>query len=524
MMNKHMKFSTGDKIPASEKLLGDIPLVGEVSFSEFEETPPEIKGKPIICSNCGAILTNVKDVQTNAKVGTFFNCQFCGTVNVIDPKDLPHNINAYTGWLIPPDTTRPDFGKGIQKGNSLIAALDVSGSMSGAKIEGVKQSLISTLKAYAKSKGDALFGLVTFESNLRIYSPDGEVIETMGGDMLYDVKAIEKKVADNNWVKKQLPKMTIETTGKDWQKTIQKMVALSSTALGPAVVAARIMSLAAGTGRILVLTDGMANAGIGSLSGASPEGKKFYTKIGNELKKNGIVLDIVGIAGQGSLELKTLALMPEITGGDLFYADLSELQDSFGLIAGDEIIGRNARIKLIVPDEIEISTVSGLGTRELDYKRGDDISLGGLTKSRSISFEFKPKKKVKDRKKVPVQVQIRYRDEDDNERVRVIEKILEVSEIKEELEKSLDADLIAGYTVQRAAQVMQRDRKEGKKIMADMRSTLARAAPMAKEAQMYLNDEIEEMDEIMAEEEAGAASANDMVQAKASRMSKKRKK
>ncbi|MHA1530600.1 MAG: hypothetical protein ACTSR6_01220, partial [Candidatus Heimdallarchaeota archaeon] len=221
---------------------------------------------------------------------------------------------------------------------------------------------------------------------------------------------------------------------------------------------------------------------------------------------------------------KTLALMPEITGGDLFYADLSELQDSFGLIAGDEIIGRNARIKLIVPDEIEISTVSGLGTRELDYKRGDDISLGGLTKSRSISFEFKPKKKVKDRKKVPVQVQIRYRDEDDNERVRVIEKILEVSEIKEELEKSLDADLIAGYTVQRAAQVMQRDRKEGKKIMADMRSTLARAAPMAKGAQMYLNDEIEEMDEIMAEEEAGAASADDMVQAKASRMSKKRKK
>jgi len=523
-MDKHMKFSTGDKIPASEKLLGDIPLVGEVSFSEFEEAKPEIKGKPIICSNCGAILTNVKDVQTNAKVGTFFNCQFCGTVNVIDPKDLPHNIDAYIGWLIPPDTTRPDFGKGIQKGNSLIAALDVSGSMSGAKIEGVKQSLISTLKAYAKSKGDALFGLVTFESNLRIYSPDGEVVETMGGDMLYDVKAIEKKVAENNWVKRQLPKMTIETTGKDWQKTIQKMVALSSTALGPAVVAARIMSLAAGTGRILILTDGMANAGIGSLSGASPEGKKFYTIIGNELKKNGIVLDIVGIAGQGSLELKTLALMPEITGGDLFYADLSELQDSFGLIAGDEIIGRNARIKLIVPDEIEISTVSGLGTRELDYKRGDDISLGGLTKSRSISFEFKPKKKVKDRKKVPVQVQIRYRDEDDNERVRVIEKILEVSEIKEELEKSLDADLIAGYTVQRAAQVMQRDRKEGKKIMADMRSTLARAAPMAKGAQMYLNDEIEEMDEIMAEEEAGAASADDMVQAKASRMSKKRKK
>ncbi|NPE08701.1 MAG: VWA domain-containing protein [Asgard group archaeon] len=524
MMNKHMKFSTGDKIPASEKLLKDIPLVGEVSFSEFEETKDEIKGKPIICSNCGAILTNVKDVQTDAKVGTFFNCQFCGTVNVVDPKDLPHNINAYSGWLIPPDTTKPDFGKGIQKGNSLIAALDVSGSMGGAKIEGVKQSLVSTLKAYGKTKADALFGLVTFESNLRIYSPDGEVVLVLGGDILYDVKAIEKEVTNNSWVKKQLPKMTIKSTGKEWQRTIQKMQALSSTALGPAVVAARIMSLVAGTGRVLLLTDGMANEGIGSLSGASPEGKKFYTMIGNALKDSGIVLDIVGIAGQGSLELKTLALMPEITGGDLFYADLSELQDSFGMIAGDEIIGRNARIKLIVPDEIELSTVSGAGTRELDYKRGDDISLGGLTKSRSIAFEFKPKKSVKDRKKVPVQVQIRYKDEDDNERIRVIEEELEVSEIKEELEKSLDADLIAGYTVQRAAQVMQNDRKKSKEMMADMRQTLARAAPAAKAAQAYLDDELEEMDEIMAEEEAGATRSADMVQAKSYRMSKKRKK
>jgi len=204
--------------------------------------------------------------------------------------------------------------------------------------------------------------------------------------------------------------------------------------------------------------------------------------------------------------------------------DLSELQDSFGLIAGDEIIGRNARIKVIVPDEIEISTVSGAGTRDLHYKRGDDISLGGLTKSRSISFEFKTKKKIKDRKKVPVQVQVRYKDEDDNERIRVIEKELEVSEIKEELEKNLDADLIAGYTVQRAAQIMQEDRKKSKRMMAGMRSTLARAAPAAIAAQEYLADELEEMDEIIAEEEAGTSRAADMVQAKASRMSKKRKK
>ncbi|NHJ83967.1 MAG: hypothetical protein FK734_00810, partial [Asgard group archaeon] len=166
-MVKGIKFSTGDKIPASEKLLDDIPLVGELSFSELDDAKPDIKGKPISCSHCGAILTNITLIQTDSKVGTFFNCQYCGSVNVIDPKDLPTNINAYAGWLIPPDKIKTDFGAGLQKGNSLIAALDVSGSMSGSKIEGVKQSLISTLKSYSKSKPDALFGMVTFEDNLR---------------------------------------------------------------------------------------------------------------------------------------------------------------------------------------------------------------------------------------------------------------------------------------------------------------------------------------------------------------------
>lgn len=519
-----MKFSTGTKIPASEKLLEDIPLVGELSFDEFEATKEGIKGKPISCSNCGAILTNIQNIATDNKIGTYFNCLFCGSVNVIDPKDLPDNIDINIEWFTPPDSTKQQFGEGVKKGNSLIAALDVSGSMSGAKLEGVKQSLISTLKAYSKSKADAIFGMVTFESALRIYSSDGEIVEQLAGDVLYDIKKIEKKVANNSWIKKQLPKMTIKSTSNDWQSTVRKMHSMGSTALGPAVIAARIMSLASGTGRILLLTDGMANEGIGSLSGASPEGKKFYKQIADEMKRNGIVLDIVGIQGHGSLELKTLAMLPEITGGDLFYADLSELQDSFSAIAGDQIIGRNARIKVIVPEGIELSNLSGAGALLSKIKKGEEVTLGGLTKSRSIAFEFAPKKKVKDQKKVTIQVQIRYKDEDDNERVRVIEQELEVTDDKKELEKSIDADLVAGYTVQRAAQVMQEDRKKSKAMLKQMKERLGSAAPKNIAVQEYLDEEIEDLDDIIEREAKGEPSAADAVQAASYRMVKKRKK
>ena len=179
---------------------------------------------------------------------------------------------------------------------------------------------------------------------------------------------------------------------------------------------------------------------------------------------------------------------------------------------------------MIVPQELELMHVSGMGTRTKKVNPGEDIAIGGLSRSRSISFELKPKKDIKKRKKVPVQIQIQYQDENDNERIRVIEKELEVTELKEELEKSLDADLIAGYTVQRAAQVMQSDRKRGKELMKTMQAKLKKAAPKAVAAQQYLEEEIEELDEIMLAEKRGMTQAADKIQANAYRMVKKRKK
>jgi hypothetical protein len=519
-MTKTVRFSTGNKIPDDKKLMKDIPLVGEITFEEFSSSEEVIKGKPIMCSNCGAIVTDISNIKKDPKVGTYFECEFCGSVIVIDPDSLPGAITENTEWLIAGES----FGKGIPKGNALIAALDVSGSMHGNKLEGVKHSLISTIKAYSKSKDDAIFGIVTFESSLRIYSPEGEIIKIISGDTLYDKKQIEKEVAKNSWVRKQLAKMSIKSTAKDWQETIKQMRTLGSTALGPAVVAAKVMNMYAGTGRILLLTDGMANVGLGSLSGASPEGKEFYENIGLELKKEGIILDIVGIAGQGSLELETLAKMPQLTGGDLFYVDLSELGDSFSMIAGDEILGRNAKIKIILPEEVELSNVSGTGVLERKIKRGEDIMIGGLTRSRSVAFEFEPTKKIKKRKKVPIQIQVRYKDDEDNERIRTFTRELEVTEAKKELEKELDADMIAGYTIQRAAQVMQKDRDESRKMMKNMQVQLQKVAPKAKNAQEYLHSEIEELDQLMEEEASGVARAQDAMQANVFRMSKKRKK
>ncbi|MEA2070123.1 MAG: hypothetical protein U9O98_02435 [Asgard group archaeon] len=89
--------------------------MGELSFNEFEVSEEAIKGKPIICTNCGAILTNVNSIKNDEKIGVYFKCLYCGSINKIDAENLPGNININYEWYVPPDTTKQKFGEGVKK-------------------------------------------------------------------------------------------------------------------------------------------------------------------------------------------------------------------------------------------------------------------------------------------------------------------------------------------------------------------------------------------------------------------------
>ena len=71
-----------DKKPSKPELY---PYIYSLSFKGLKKEVKKILDvKPIVCSQCGAILTDITSIQEDDKIGTYYKCKFCGTVNVIE--------------------------------------------------------------------------------------------------------------------------------------------------------------------------------------------------------------------------------------------------------------------------------------------------------------------------------------------------------------------------------------------------------------------------------------------------------
>jgi hypothetical protein len=83
----------------------------------------------------------------------------------------------------------------------------------------------------------------------------------------------------------------VEKLGDSWLEQVRALYTKGSTALGPALAAGVFVFLARkASGRILLLTDGLANVGFGRLEGdGAREGRAFYENMAKLCLKSNIV-------------------------------------------------------------------------------------------------------------------------------------------------------------------------------------------------------------------------------------------
>ena len=487
-------FKTSSKyFPADSKVLKDMPWVGRVSFVDIKDKVKEISTRPIMCSNCGAALTNPDLIQDSPSKGKTFNCEFCGTLNVI-PKDLMPGTDISEFMLGQLTTAKP-----ITE-DTLLSVIDISGSMGGGKLAAVKESLIRTVTDLGVNAPATTFGLLAFHTEVYCYDENMKKIFTLAGDMRYSVDEITKTV------EKHLKKVELKPLKKNkdkWVKNITKLRSLDMTALGPAMVAAYVIMKDRG-GRIILLTDGLANEGVGALEGSSTTGAQLYADLATKAANASIIIDVVGIKDPSAfMALEALAIMPMQTGGNMYYAEASELADAMAASSSDKVVARGVRMRVIAPAGVEVAEVSGLGTPSTEQlKQG--IRMGSVTEDREVYVRLEPSKKVK-QEEVPIQVQVSYMDEEGNQRMRVITKRVKVADKAEPIIETLDAELPATYAVQRAGEEQYRGEVAKSKKILEATQKAFRAvrskAPSNLEkaidkADKVLNDEILEAEQV----------------------------
>ena len=485
-----MLRTSSEAFPASKDIMSDIPYVLRVEFSHLAHETTKIVGKPIACHKCNGFLLSLDQIQEDPKVGKHFICPFCGTLNIIEGEIVVAGTD--TDFVIEPPKDTTDTGTGVLStgGKSFLALIDVSGSMSGANLAAVKRSLNTSIESLAANAPETMFGLIEFESTVVSRNLEtGEAI-TLPHDSFASLNAIMEST------KKLLDKIKLVNVGKNKDSLkghIQALRDQGGTALGPAAAMAFVIAKHRDVGRIVLLTDGLANEGIGALEGYQvTPASKYYEDLGKMFLDIGAAVDVVGIASGRGMELKTLGLLPEATGGQMYYVTPNELDRSFSELAGATMLGRDVEVRLVTPPGITIKDASGVSRAVVETLKNESHSkIGVVGEDHELYFEIAPEKEIKE-SEIPIQIQVTYTDEAGARRVRVVTTKLKVSKKEDEIMATLDPTVGATFVTQKAGEEsFGGNREKGRKRIASFRSALrkkAGAAPKSVQAMLERAD------------------------------------
>jgi hypothetical protein len=512
-----MLRTSSEAFPATKKLMSDIPYVLRVEFGELAHDVTKIVGKPIACQKCGGFLISVDQVREDEKVGKHFTCAFCGTLNTIGGEVFLAGED--TDFLLAPPPERTGTGTGSMSvgGKSFLALIDVSGSMAGANLSAVKRSLTTSIDSLAANSPDTFFGLIEFESSVLFRNLEtGDALQLpLGSFPNYE------SIVDST--KRMLDSIELVQIGKNSEKLKKHVSSLrdqGGTALGPAVAMASVIAKHRNVGRVVLLTDGLANEGIGALEGYQvTPASTFYEQLGKEFMDLGTAVDVVGIASGAGMELKTLGLLAEATGGQMYYVTPNELDKSISELAGATLLGRDVEVKLVTPEGVKVKDASGVSRAVIDeLTKKKESKIGVVGENHELYFEVEPEHEIK-ASEVPIQVQVEYTDEEGARRVRAVTTTLKVAKKEGDVMETLDPTLGATFVTQKAGEEsFSGDREKGKKRISTFRSAMKKYANVSPKPAQAMYDkadraleaeenEMERMDEMMKAEPSAAPSA-----------------
>jgi hypothetical protein len=525
----YMKFSSSNnKVLARPSKVGkELPLIAQITFKDLEKAPASVDITPIACKTCGAVLTDIGAVKNDANLGVYFSCQYCGTINKLVTMPGPLPGGGDIEFILEKAGARVELGgkkKGLS-GELVTSIIDVSGSMSGGKLEAVKHNLVESLKDMVVNAKSSVFMLVTFESDVEIYFSPKETAMVISDDKLLrsenDLKAYIEKTCG------KFDPQTVDKLGDSWITQVRSLCTKGSTALGPALAAGVFIFLARkASGRILLLTDGLANVGFGRLEGdGSREGRIFYESMAKACMNSNIVVDVIGVGGGNELALDVLGKLSEYTGGELFFVTEAELGSTFSELSQRQFVGKDVKVKVFTTKDIEVEQISGISSVAQKAKRMEEINIGSVTSDREAFIEFNVKEKLKG-DNLPVQVQMEYKDAAGNKKLRVFKSTLKAEENEDSYKKDYDPKLMSVMRIQQAGEMYSKgDTAQAQQILTQTKKVFAAEKAMFREenaapAMDFLDSEMDQIDDLEKQKETKSkASFSAMAGQKRARMS-----
>ncbi|UYP46956.1 hypothetical protein NEF87_003241 [Candidatus Lokiarchaeum ossiferum] len=526
------KFSFG-KVSRQVEKPEDFPLITALNFGELS-TAKEIQDQPIICSFCNSILTNQSHLQKSGENFTY-KCEFCLKENSVSHDQALHllkdgiepestDVSSMEDMAFLLEEIRKEEDDALSKMKMektisgfpiQVAVIDVSGSMAGGKLEAVKHALVQNIHQLTADFPATKFVLIPFSSDVFIYPTPEKQIIVEDGPLFFKENKMEKEIAR---IVEKYPFQPIEKIYEGWTKIVKNMTDRSMTALGPGlfmgiqtIIASQKSQAKKTGGKVILLTDGLANVGLGSIENSLGKDSKdagFYSNIAKRCLENNIIVDMVGVREQGggnSVALDVIGKVTDYTGGQMLFITADQVESAFGSFHRTNYIARNVVMRIYSPEFLVLEEIQGAEVlQSLDkIKRGDPIKLGAFYPDREIYLKFQQKDtKLPVGTKIPVQIQLEYLDTQGNRKMRINRQEIEIAPDMENFKKAYSPKIATAFELSKASKL--RSKGDIKFAEAQVHQTMARNVSLGGQYDMdisELNELVQdEMDEWKSEE------------------------
>ena len=494
--SKYTKFKR-EKTPEKKEHTRSVAKVDsnlfEVNLICLALDPILSTGDPYKCESCNSVL-NSASVVTQLESQKQWICEFCSHVNLLSiedeeiPKILEQNYLLEGPIQTISDQTTPVFNSDT---SSTIFCIDISGSMafkkkiqgyvslnnkktgsidgftSVSRLECVQAAVESQLRLMQTQYPMRKAGIVLFNSTVRIL-----------GDGLHSEK-IDRAVCNNfadlmNYSQSQRGKFLNTNIQSSYPILSQKLMALSpggGTALGPALLFSMILASESGPGsKVVICTDGVANEGIGSLSGKY-EDFDIYKELGSISKELGVSVSVITIEGQ-ECKLEALNYVTSETQGEIVKVAPESLLTEFANILSDEVIATEVSLEIYLHRSIKFYNEK----EQFLYNNASILKryIGNATKSTAFSFQYVLKNEqelaelginTQELRRIPLQAVVVFRRMDGRKFLKVLNKVQEVVFDEEVKDESLNTEVLFRAGRREAARLLE----EGKLEEADLR-------------------------------------------------------
>ncbi|XP_043957643.1 circularly permutated Ras protein 1-like isoform X2 [Gambusia affinis] len=450
-------------------------------LSEEREVPSPMK--PIMCSECGSVLDS--EAINQVKV-----CYFCQSEDLTRPFRLPVSVQRDDLFLLNPGEQPQSTADSL-----LLFCIDTSGSMSitsevsepeqNIRRTRLKEAVLQCVRKLSDQQPEVRVGLITFNFQVTVYECNSFQLHHLSGAELNDQRFLMEAAAG------MATPLPLSQTKDHLERHISGLSANGETALGPAALVAVSMASRLPGSKVIICTDGKANAKLGNLEDEDIDARAllsstiFYQNLGESAATQGVTVSVLSIEGT-DCRLDELGRLADRTGGKVVIARPNQLHSEFEEIIENRTIATHCAVTLLVPKSLQLK-----GEREVGHKGTREV--GNVNTDTEVTMQFGAHEHTEVASpacgsRVAVQLQVRYR-KNGRALLRVFTAEREVTDDSSAALSSLSLAIVQLNSLQASAALAVRGRfLDARKEGAEQQRLIKRAIERnqrAEDQQMY---------------------------------------